>query len=126
MKPRPGVIAPADRGNASGDRIKRSSSSFRGFDFHQVTGAFKRLQRNVGDATNLHVIESQSAFDVNATRALLKVGAAEVAGVAIESHAQFGSAFCIGELYVNVVSIDRLFEQFDGSFRTEPCLNRMI
>src|SRR6185503_4232522 len=91
-----------------------------------MADSLESVEAYVRDAPDLYVVERQATFDVDATRTLLKVSLAEIAGVGVQPYTELCSAPGVGEINVNVVPIDRLFEPFNRLFGPKAGLDPML
>src|SRR5829696_7035796 len=68
------------------------------FEFDQVTGADERSQIDIGDATDLYIVQRKRSFNVSATGATGEIGIAQVGAGLIDAHAEVCPAARVREL----------------------------
>src|SRR5262249_44713558 len=102
------------------------SAASLGFNFFQMSLPFQRRKVDVGNTPDLDVIQRQVPLDVRHAAPLVEIGPVEIARFTIQSDAQLRTAFGLGEFDMNVIAINRLFEQLDRLFRAQTGFNRMI
>jgi len=87
-------------------------------DFFQMPRPFKCAEVNVSDAFNFDVVKRQSTLDMNCAITVLKIGSAEIAGVAVQSDTKLCATSGFGKFNVYIVAVNCFLEQLDRLFRT--------
>src|SRR5262245_13829678 len=87
---------------------------------------FQRRKVDVGNASDLDVVQSQIPLDVNRAAPLVELGSAEIACFMVQSDAQLRASSGLGEFDVQVIAVDGFLKQLKCPLGTKPCFNRMI
>jgi hypothetical protein len=89
----------------------RESSFYR--DGTNRSGEYAQL--DIGDASHFYIIHDEIAFYASPAGSCFEIGVAEIRAGMIELKPNFGVAFRLGELDLNIITIDGLFEQLGSS-----------
>src|SRR5262245_11929258 len=63
---------------------------------------------------------------MNRSGLFLEARLAEIASFTVEPHSQLGSTSGVGKFNMDVIPVDRLFEEFDRLLGSQPGFQRMI
>src|SRR6478736_3201631 len=91
-----------------------------------MTGPGEHAKIDIGDASHLYAVQREIAFDVSHAGSCFKIGPAEIRVGTIETKPNFSAAFGLGELDMNIVAINGLFEQLGSLLWSQAHFHSMV